>query len=175
MCCRSNYTDQAHCNSPAGFCRANAHAPYRRSLCDLAHKRIPLPVHIVWPGLRRLRGRQGQNGKRLRMSSNALAERVMVAREQASAEREEIQVSQALAPDARPLHVVHPPRTRVAEHDTVPVGALAKRIFDVALASTALIALSPLLASVALWIRLDSPGPALFRQRRGGYRGETFL
>ena len=47
-----------------------------------------------------------------------------------------------------------------------------KRILDVVLASTALVASAPLLAAAAAAIRLDSPGPALFRQTRIG-RGRT--
>jgi lipopolysaccharide/colanic/teichoic acid biosynthesis glycosyltransferase len=34
--------------------------------------------------------------------------------------------------------------------------------------------LSPIMMIIALVIRLDSPGPALFRQSRRGYRGRTF-
>lgn len=45
---------------------------------------------------------------------------------------------------------------------------------DRATALVALVALSPLLLAVAAAIRLDTPGPALFRQRRVGYRGEEF-
>jgi lipopolysaccharide/colanic/teichoic acid biosynthesis glycosyltransferase len=41
-------------------------------------------------------------------------------------------------------------------------------------ALAALLLLSPLLAVVAIAIRLDSPGPAIFRQERMGYRGEVF-
>lgn len=43
-----------------------------------------------------------------------------------------------------------------------------KRAFDLCVASVALVALAPVLALVALAIRLDSPGPALFRQERVG-------
>ena len=49
-----------------------------------------------------------------------------------------------------------------------------KRWIDVALAGTALIVFSPLLAIVAVAIKLDSPGPALFRQRRCGFNGKSF-
>jgi lipopolysaccharide/colanic/teichoic acid biosynthesis glycosyltransferase len=44
----------------------------------------------------------------------------------------------------------------------------ARRLLDLFVASTALVALSPLLALVALAIRLESPGPVIFRQRRLG-------
>jgi exopolysaccharide biosynthesis polyprenyl glycosylphosphotransferase len=51
---------------------------------------------------------------------------------------------------------------------------LLKRTFDVVVSSTALILLSPLLAAVAIAIRLDSPGPAFYRQPRRGRYGSTF-
>lgn len=43
-----------------------------------------------------------------------------------------------------------------------------KRTFDVVFATAALVALIPLLAIVAIAIKLDSGGPLLFRQRRYG-------
>jgi exopolysaccharide biosynthesis polyprenyl glycosylphosphotransferase len=51
---------------------------------------------------------------------------------------------------------------------------LIKRGMDVVGSALALVVLSPLLAALALAVRLDSPGPALFRQRRAGQRGEEF-
>jgi lipopolysaccharide/colanic/teichoic acid biosynthesis glycosyltransferase len=45
---------------------------------------------------------------------------------------------------------------------------VSKRSFDVIAALVGLILLSPLLLLVALLIKLDSPGPALFRQERIG-------
>lgn len=48
---------------------------------------------------------------------------------------------------------------------------VVKRITDIVISSLALLILSPLLIIVALLVRLDSPGPALFRQTRVG-RGE---
>jgi exopolysaccharide biosynthesis polyprenyl glycosylphosphotransferase len=51
---------------------------------------------------------------------------------------------------------------------------LLKRAFDVVASSLALIVLSPLLVAIALAIRLDSPGPVLFRQRRIGRNGRAF-
>jgi len=49
-----------------------------------------------------------------------------------------------------------------------------KRIFDIAVASGLLIAAAPLLALIAVVIRLDSSGPVLFRQRRNGFNQREF-
>jgi exopolysaccharide biosynthesis polyprenyl glycosylphosphotransferase len=49
-----------------------------------------------------------------------------------------------------------------------------KRLFDVAASCLVLIFLSPLMALIALAIKLDSPGPVLFRQRRVGKDGKEF-
>ena len=51
---------------------------------------------------------------------------------------------------------------------------MAKRLFDLLGASVALLLLSPLMLGVALWIRLDSPGPVFFRQQRVGRHGVPF-
>ena len=51
---------------------------------------------------------------------------------------------------------------------------MAKRMFDLLGAAVALLLLAPLLAAVACWIKLDSPGPALFRQQRVGRHGRLF-
>lgn len=51
---------------------------------------------------------------------------------------------------------------------------MAKRLFDLVAASLGLVLLSPLLLGIALWIRFDSPGPALFRQQRVGRFGRLF-
>lgn len=52
---------------------------------------------------------------------------------------------------------------------------VAKRALDLTLSVLGLIALAPLLATIAIAIRLDSPGPVFFRQRRHGYMNEEFL
>lgn len=49
-----------------------------------------------------------------------------------------------------------------------------RRIFDKIAAVLTLVILSPLLAVVAAIIRMETPGPAIFRQERIGYRGQTF-
>jgi putative colanic acid biosynthesis UDP-glucose lipid carrier transferase len=50
----------------------------------------------------------------------------------------------------------------------------AKRAFDLVLSTMGLIFLIPLFLTVALAIRLESPGPVFFRQRRGGLGGKPF-
>jgi lipopolysaccharide/colanic/teichoic acid biosynthesis glycosyltransferase len=50
-----------------------------------------------------------------------------------------------------------------------------KRLFDIAMASAGLIAVSPVLAVLAIWIKLDSKGPVLYRGRRAGQFGRPFL
>ncbi len=49
-----------------------------------------------------------------------------------------------------------------------------KRMFDIVLSALLLILLSPLLLVMALAIKLDSPGPVLFVQRRTGRYGRPF-
>lgn len=51
---------------------------------------------------------------------------------------------------------------------------MTKRLFDIAFALLALLLLGPLLLAVALWVRLDSPGPVFFRQQRVGRGGRLF-
>lgn len=48
------------------------------------------------------------------------------------------------------------------------------RAVDIVVAVTALLAFAPLLAVAILAIRLESRGPAIFRQRRMGLNGRTF-
>lgn len=55
-----------------------------------------------------------------------------------------------------------------------PFECALKRYLDIVIAGTGLIALLPLFAIVALAIKLDSPGPVLFRQRRCGFNGRCF-
>jgi lipopolysaccharide/colanic/teichoic acid biosynthesis glycosyltransferase len=49
-----------------------------------------------------------------------------------------------------------------------------RRCFDVAFAAALILLLGPLLIAVALAVRVDSRGPAFFRQRRVGHREREF-
>jgi exopolysaccharide biosynthesis polyprenyl glycosylphosphotransferase len=53
--------------------------------------------------------------------------------------------------------------------------AIAKRTFDLVVSILALLALSPVLAAIALAIKLTTPGPALFRQQRVGLQRRPFM
>lgn len=49
-----------------------------------------------------------------------------------------------------------------------------KRIFDIIASGFGLLILSPLMLIVAIWIKLDSPGPVFYRQIRVGRYGTDF-
>lgn len=51
---------------------------------------------------------------------------------------------------------------------------LIKRLFDIAASLAGLALLSPFLLLIALWVKLDSPGPVFFRQVRVGRGGVLF-
>ena len=51
---------------------------------------------------------------------------------------------------------------------------LAKRVFDIVFSCLVLLVSGPFLLGIAIWIRLDSPGPILFTQTRVGQNGRTF-
>lgn len=59
-------------------------------------------------------------------------------------------------------------------HLELPTYFLLKRVFDVVFSSLVLIAGLPLFAVIALAIKLNSPGPVLFRQERVGLNGRLF-
>lgn len=51
---------------------------------------------------------------------------------------------------------------------------IIKRYLDIVLASVALALAWPIMAITALAIKLDSPGPVIFKQKRLGYHGREF-
>jgi Undecaprenyl-phosphate glucose phosphotransferase len=73
--------------------------------------------------------------------------------------------------------------SRISEAPLAPVSgapsnerrALVKRAQDLIVGSLALILGLPLMALIALAIKLDSPGPVFFRQRRHGFNNEEIL
>lgn len=89
----------------------------------------------------------------------------------------QLPVGVLLVPDMLALRHAHHRITEVAglpmfNASELPLtgwSPLIKRIEDLILASLALLALSPLMLAIALAIKLDSPGPVFFRQKRYGY------
>lgn len=55
-----------------------------------------------------------------------------------------------------------------------PLALLAKRMIDVTVASIAFIVLLPLLAAIAIAVKVQSPGPLLYASRRVGHKGRVF-
>jgi exopolysaccharide biosynthesis polyprenyl glycosylphosphotransferase len=66
-----------------------------------------------------------------------------------------------------PLICLHEERLPVA-------GLLLKRMLDVAGASAVLVIVAPVLALLAVLVRLDSPGPVLYSALRAGRKGKLF-
>jgi lipopolysaccharide/colanic/teichoic acid biosynthesis glycosyltransferase len=63
---------------------------------------------------------------------------------------------------------------RAAPQSRPASSSILTRLFDIAFAIALLTLTSPLLAIAMLAIRIESPGPALFRQTRMGRNGRTF-
>jgi putative colanic acid biosynthesis UDP-glucose lipid carrier transferase len=63
------------------------------------------------------------------------------------------------------------PVLAVCESPFYGADGLIKRVSDIVLASAILMLISPLLLGVAIAVKLSSPGPVLFRQRRYGLDG----
>ena len=92
------------------------------------------------------------------------------------------------------LNVVYAPATNnrtLKILDVVPIGVnnallfmrkpmtdaavFIKRAMDIVLASVGLLLLAPVFLAVAIAIRVESPGPIVFRQERRGFNGEPFI
>lgn len=55
------------------------------------------------------------------------------------------------------------------------MSSFAKRVFDVVVSMVILVLTWPIIALFALFVKLESPGPAFFRQERVGHYGENFV
>src|SRR5205807_1712180 len=67
------------------------------------------------------------------------------------------------------------PVVAVQESPFYGVHGAAKRVFDFVTAALFLLLLSPLLLAVAFGVKLSSPGPVLFRQKRYGLDGKPIV
>ena len=67
------------------------------------------------------------------------------------------------------------PVVGICETPFTGTNELAKRVSDVVLASLILVLISPLMLFIACGVKLSSPGPVIFRQRRNGLDGSEIV
>ncbi len=92
-------------------------------------------------------------------------------------------VDVCIVPDLFALQLIAGSMTQVGEVPIVNTSDIRlrgtaerfKSVFDMILASIAVVMLAPLMALIALAIVLESPGPVLFRQHRYGMNGREIL
>lgn len=126
----------------------------------LTHRLMPYVDRIVLTVPSSAQGRVRQLMERLRVMPNPLGLFLDFGREETSEAIERL----ANAPVAT---LSGAPRQEVR--------AFWKRVQDLVFGALALIVALPIMAALALLIRLDSPGPILFRQRRHGFHNEEIV
>lgn len=67
------------------------------------------------------------------------------------------------------------PVVGICETPFTGTNELVKRISDIVLASVILVLISPILLILAIGVKLSSPGPIIFKQRRNGLDGEEIV
>jgi putative colanic acid biosynthesis UDP-glucose lipid carrier transferase len=67
------------------------------------------------------------------------------------------------------------PVVGICETPFTGTNALVKRVSDIILALVILVMISPILAALAIGVKLSSPGPIIFKQRRNGLDGEEIM
>ena len=67
------------------------------------------------------------------------------------------------------------PIVAVCETPFYGIAGLIKRLSDIVIALLILIMISPLMLAIALAVKMESPGPALFKQRRYGLDGKEII
>jgi len=80
----------------------------------------------------------------------------------------------AEASDWTPSASPKPPAAAPIQITAACAQSRRKRAFDIAMSFCALMVFLPLLLTIAMLVRLESRGPALFRQRRTGLHGKVF-
>ncbi|MCL5060280.1 MAG: undecaprenyl-phosphate glucose phosphotransferase [Candidatus Thermoplasmatota archaeon] len=76
---------------------------------------------------------------------------------------------------ARVDHIHGMPVVALTETPTLGVSGIGKRISDVVIASLILLMIWPLLLVLAIGVKISSPGPVIFKQRRYGLDGQEIL
>ncbi len=69
-------------------------------------------------------------------------------------------------------HIGSVPMLDIFDKPITDWDSVAKRTFDIVFSILGIIALSPIMLAAAIAIKLDSPGPVLFRQKRHGFNNE---
>jgi putative colanic acid biosynthesis UDP-glucose lipid carrier transferase len=67
------------------------------------------------------------------------------------------------------------PVMSLLESPFIGINGMVKRISDIVLSSVIVVLISPVIAAVALGVKLSSPGPIIFKQRRNGLDGSEIL
>jgi Undecaprenyl-phosphate glucose phosphotransferase len=127
----------------------------------LEHRIMPYVDRVVISVPSKARDRVGQLIERLRVLPNEitlLLDGEDEAHEAAAIER-----------------IAQMPLARISGPPADQARAFAKRVQDIVIGATALILAAPVMLAIAVAIRLDSPGPALFRQRRHGFNNEEIV
>ncbi|MBO4665835.1 MAG: exopolysaccharide biosynthesis polyprenyl glycosylphosphotransferase [Paludibacteraceae bacterium] len=75
---------------------------------------------------------------------------------------------------AQIIHIDESPLIVVSEPKMADWELVVKRTFDTIVSAVMLVILSPLMAIIALWVKLDSPGKIIYHQERIGLHGQTF-
>ena len=112
----------------------------------------------------------------------ALARAEFAAEEEALAQLSDSTAAVRLVPDLARAFTLN---ASVEDFDGLPVvlvtespgqgwNALLKRGFDLVFSGLGLIVLAPAMLALAVWVRLDSPGPVLYAQERVGLNGRRF-
>nr|WP_311767738.1 undecaprenyl-phosphate glucose phosphotransferase [Burkholderia sp. Bp8963] len=76
--------------------------------------------------------------------------------------------------DGEMIDLVGAPAINLVASPLSSCARIQKALFDRVFAAAALVGIAPLLLAIAVAIRLSSPGPVLFRQRRKGANGKVF-
>lgn len=66
------------------------------------------------------------------------------------------------------------PVLTLSETPLIGLSRFSKSLEDLFLSGIIFVLIAPVLALVALMVKLDSPGPVFFRQKRAGWNGKTF-
>ena len=67
------------------------------------------------------------------------------------------------------------PVVGICETPFTGTNELVKRVSDIILGSIIVVLISPILLTLAIGVKLSSPGPAIFRQKRNGLDGEEII